>query len=189
MSPKIKFREMIRQRLPKWKADVTGQAIKIERKWLEESRWVFCVGRKMCRLPHVSCHIFFLTVVMNIYPRDKAGQLGKHIMAASKQQFYLDQTIESTSSEVDSEVDNETKNGTLCVDYLRGESCDGTCNRNHTGRISDDVVVELTDIFKCFHMATLTNGVAEFKEQFINDRHNQLKVSIIEKDRIRVLSM
>ena len=37
MSPKIKFREMIRQRLPKGKADVTGQAIKIERKWLEES--------------------------------------------------------------------------------------------------------------------------------------------------------
>ena len=43
-------------------------------------------------------------------------------------------------------------------------------------REEQEDVIKLTDVFKCLHIATLTNDVPNFKENFINDRHNQLKV-------------
>ena len=40
----------------------------------------------------------------------------------------------------------------------------------------EDKLISLTDIFKCLHISTLTNDMVQFKEQFTNDRHDQLKV-------------
>ena len=42
--------------------------------------------------------------------------------------------------------------------------------------VVDEKLISLTDIFKCLHISTLTNEMANFKEQFTNDRHDQLKV-------------
>ena len=75
-------------------------------------------------------------------------------MRKNRKQFYLDQTLNES-------VDSET-------------SLDDTATED----LDADGLVNLRDIFKCCHIATLNNEVPQFKEQFINDRHNQLKVSL-----------
>ena len=40
---------------------------------------------------------------------------------------------------------------------------------------AEERLVSLADIFKCLHISTLTSETARFKEQFTNDRHDQLK--------------
>ena len=73
-------------------------------------------------------------------------------MRKNRKQFYLDQTLNES-------VDSETSLDEATED------------------LDADGLVNLRDIFKCCHIATLNNEVPQFKEQFINDRHNQLKVS------------
>ena len=73
-------------------------------------------------------------------------------MRKNRKQFYLDQTLNES-------VDSETSLDEAAED------------------LDADGLVNLRDIFKCCHIATLNNEVPQFKEQFINDRHNQLKVS------------
>ena len=73
-------------------------------------------------------------------------------MRKNRKQFYLDQTLNES-------VDSETSLDEAAED------------------MDADGLVNLRDIFKCCHIATLNNEVPQFKEQFINDRHNQLKVS------------
>ena len=144
VSPKLSFSKVIRERIPKWKENVSDQAQKLgpvqghisfywsanqndqnepkkERKWLEQSR-------------------------------KDAAEVGKELMRKNRKQFYLDQTLNES-------VDSDTS-----LDEA-AEALDA------------DGLVNLRDIFKCCHIATLNNEVPQFKEQFINDRHNQLKVS------------
>ena len=84
--------------------------------------------------------------------RKDAAEVGKELMRKNRKQFYLDQTLNES-------VDSDTS-----LDEA-AEALDA------------DGLVNLRDIFKCCHIATLNNEVPQFKEQFINDRHNQLKVS------------
>lgn len=84
--------------------------------------------------------------------RKDAAEVGKELMRKNRKQFYLDQTLNES---VDSEASLDEAAEDLDADGL----------------------VNLRDIFKCCHIATLNNEVPQFKEQFINDRHNQLKVS------------
>ena len=84
--------------------------------------------------------------------RKDAAEVGKELMRKNRKQFYLDQTLNES-------VDSET-------------SLDDTATED----LDADGLVNLRDIFKCCHIATLNNEVPQFKEQFINDRHNQLKV-------------
>ena len=80
-------------------------------------------------------------------------------MRKNRKQFYLDQTI------------NES------VDSTTDDSLDMSLDDTTEDGLDHDGLVNLRDIFKCCHIATLNNEVPQFKEQFINDRHNQLKVS------------
>ena len=84
--------------------------------------------------------------------RKDAAEVGKELMRKNRKQFYLDQTLNES-------VDSETSLDEAAED------------------LDADGLVNLRDIFKCCHIATLNNEVPQFKEQFINDRHNQLKVS------------
>ena len=84
--------------------------------------------------------------------RKDAAEVGKELMRKNRKQFYLDQTL------------NESVNSETSLDETAED-------------LDADGLVNLRDIFKCCHIATLNNEVPQFKEQFINDRHNQLKVS------------
>ena len=95
---------------------------------------------------HKSSFGHYLQIIFS----ERAGDLGKQIMARNKEQWIIGVT-NSENEDIDQD------------DNIREE---------------DDDVIKLTDVFKCLHIATLTNDVPNFKENFINDRHNQLKVGL-----------
>ena len=116
VSSSVSFHQIIANKVPVWRANVTDSTRRLMRKWLEESKL-------------------------------HAGQIGKTVIERHRKKFYLDQTLaddgvgESDSDDVDAE----------------------------------ERLISLTDIFKCLHISTLTNDMAPFKDQFTNDRHDQLK--------------